>query len=67
MNVPIRVRGIIRRMILALINSIFARDLKDKKTEAPDRVKKSGIIKSKPNSLKPDRTGLRTVLKTTVV
>jgi hypothetical protein len=40
---------------------------RDKKTEAPDMMKKRGIIQRKLNSLKADRTGLRTVLKTTVV
>jgi hypothetical protein len=67
MNVPIKIRGIRRRRILALINSPFLSDLLDKKTAAPDRMKKRGIIQRKLNSLKADRTGLRTVLKTTVV
>jgi hypothetical protein len=67
MNVPITIKGIRRRRILALTNPPVPRDLKDKKTVAPDMMKKSGMIQRKLNSLKADRTGLRTVLKTTVV
>jgi hypothetical protein len=67
MNVPITIKGIRRRRILSLTNPPVPRDLKDKKTDAPDMMKKSGIIQRKLNSLKADRTGLRTVLKTTVV
>jgi hypothetical protein len=67
MNVPIRIRGIRRRRIFALINCPVLSGFSDKKTEAPDMMKKRGIIQRKLNSLKADRTGLRTVLKTTVV
>ena len=67
MNVPIKIRGTRRRRILDLINSPVLSDLLDKKTAAPDRTKKSGIIQRRLKSLKADKTGLRTVLKTTVV
>jgi hypothetical protein len=60
-------RGIRRRRIFDLINSPVWSALLDKKTAAPDRIKKSGIIQSRLKSLKADKAGLRTVLKTTVV
>jgi hypothetical protein len=67
MNVPIKIRGTRRRRNLDLINSHVLSDLLDKKIAAPDRTKKSGIIQRRLKSLKADKTGLRTVLKTTVV
>jgi hypothetical protein len=67
MNVPIKIRGTRRRRNLDLINSPVLSDPLDKKTAAPDRTKKNGITQRRLKSLKADRTGLRTVLKTTVV
>jgi hypothetical protein len=67
MNVPIKIRGTRRRRNLDFTNSPVLSDLLDKKTAAPDRTKKSGIIQRRLKSLKADRTGLRTALKTTVV
>jgi hypothetical protein len=67
MNVPIIIRGTRRRRNLDLINSHVLSGPLDKKIAAPDRTKKSGITQRRLKSLKTDRKGLRTVLKTTVV
>jgi hypothetical protein len=67
MNVPIIIRETRRRRNLDLINSHVLSGPLDKKTAAPDRTKKSGITQRRLKSLKTDRKGLRTVLKTTVV
>jgi hypothetical protein len=67
MNVPTKIRGTRRRRNLDLTNPPGLSDLLDKKTAAPDRTKKSGMIQRRLKSLKADKTGLRTVLKTTVV
>jgi hypothetical protein len=67
MNVPTKIRGVRRRRNLDLMNSPGLSGPLDKTIAAPDRMKNSGITQSSVKSLKADRTGLRTVLTTTVV
>jgi hypothetical protein len=67
MNVPIKIRGTRRRRNLDLINALILSVPLDKKTAAPDMTKKRGITQRRLKSLKADKKGLRTVLKTTVV
>jgi hypothetical protein len=67
MNVPRKIRGTRRRRNLDVINFSGLSAPLDKKTAAPERTKKSGIIQRRMKSLNADRTGLRTTLNTTVV